>query len=57
MFKKLYEFRSRFTENLKYAIWDMKTESLMNRCRDTGGESSPYFKELQNHLSNEPKKD
>lgn len=38
-----------------YILWNMKAERLMNLCRDTGGESSPYFYKLQEHLKKEPK--
>ena len=39
---------------IEYILWDMEAERLMNLCRDTGGESSPYFYKLQDHLKRKP---
>lgn len=38
----------------KMAWWEMEYDRLMNLCGDTGGESSPYFEKLQEHLKKRP---
>lgn len=38
----------------KIAFWEMEYDRLMNLCRDTGGENSPYFEKLQEHLNKRP---
>jgi hypothetical protein len=38
----------------KLMYWDMEAERLMNLCRDTGGEASPYFDKLNAHLAKKP---
>lgn len=46
---------SKSNKNIEYILWDMKTEQLFDLCRETGGEQSPYFYKLQEHLKKEPK--
>ena len=48
---KFFNLRSK---HIEYVLWEMKTERLMNLCRDTGGEESPYFYKLTEHLKRNP---
>jgi len=49
--KNLFKLRSK---HIEYVLWEMKTERLMNLCRATGGEESPYFYKLKEHLKRNP---
>lgn len=37
-------------------VWETRLNYLIDICGDTGGEQSPYFEKLQDHLKNDPKK-
>jgi hypothetical protein len=56
LFKKLLYPTQRLAAYVKVVAWEMEFNRLMNQCRDTGGESSPYFDKLQEHLKNDPKR-
>lgn len=50
----LKQIRNRSLVRAKFVWWDMEAERLMALCRDTGGESSPYFDKLREHFNNVP---
>lgn len=54
MIKWILRLERRAILKSKIACWEMQYDKLMNLCRDTGGENSPYFEKLQEHLANRP---
>jgi len=49
--KSKFEYNKKHTE---YVWWGMEAERLMNICKDTGGESSPYLDKLREHMDRMP---
>lgn len=54
MIRWLDRIRKRSIHNSKIAWWEMEADRLMNLCRDTGGESSPYFEKMKEHMNRHP---
>jgi hypothetical protein len=54
--KKLKTKALKFFQYIEEVIWRAKLEHLMNLCGDSGGESSPWFNQLQKHIDADPRK-
>lgn len=57
MFKWLKSKFEYDKKHVEYVWWDMEAERLMNICKDTGGENSPYLYKLREHMDNCPKEE
>lgn len=42
--------------DFKSYAWEVRLDSLIDICSESGGESSPYFEALQEHIKKDPKK-
>lgn len=56
MIKKLKTYIENSKEKFEIFVWETRLNYLVDMCGDTGGESSPYFENLQEHLKNDPRK-
>lgn len=50
MFKWLKSKCEYNKKHAEYVWWEMEAERLIDLCGDTGGESSPYFYKLREHM-------
>jgi hypothetical protein len=42
--------------SFKSSAWEARLDRLIDICSESGGESSPYFETLQEHIKKDPKK-
>lgn len=56
MISLLKNYIKRSKEKFDQYTWEVRLNQLFDMCSDTGGEQSPYFEKLQEHLKNDPKK-
>ncbi len=50
----LQSLHKKAVHKTKVARWEMELDRLMNLCGETGGENSPYFEKLDEHLRKRP---